>query len=204
MSLKASWAAIALTVALAGCAPVTQYVDTKNDNVAVMGLDYKDFETAATQLVNDMLNSPLMVHPQAGQGARFVVAVSDIVNDTAQRIDTDQLTKKIRVSLLNSGRFVITTAIGVNGAEDQMTRMSRDLKNSKMVNQKTVKKDGRVIAPDYSLSGKIIQRNNRVDSRTQQVDYYFMLTMTNLDNGLAYWEGEYPIIKRGDNRTVTW
>ena len=51
---------------------------------------------------------------------------------------------------------------------------------------------------------KIIQRVNRVNSRTQQVDYYFQLTMTNLDDGLAYWEGEYPIVKRGDNRTVTW
>src|SRR3546814_6899039 len=77
----------------------------------------------------------------------------------------------------NSGRFIVTTAIGINGAEDEMTRKSRQLRNSKMVNQKTVKKDGRVIAPDYSLSGKIIQRNSRVSSRTQQVDYYFQLTI---------------------------
>lgn len=204
MNLKLSLSAVALSLALAGCATTTQYVDTKNDNVAVMGLDYKDFETAANKMVNDMLDSPLMVHPKAGQGGRFVVAMSDIVNDTAQRIDTDQLTKKIRVSLLNSGRFVITTAIGSNGPEDTMTAQSRMLKKSKMVNQKTVKKDGRVVAPDFSLSGKIIQRNNRVDSSTQQVDYYFQLTMTNLDDGLAYWEGEQAIIKRGDNRTVSW
>lgn len=99
---------------------------------------------------------------------------------------------------------MITTAIGANGPEDTMTAQSRMLKKSKMVNQKTVKKDGRVIAPDFSLSGKIIQRNNRVNSSTQQVDYYFQLTMTNLDDGLAYWEGEQAIIKRGDNRTVSW
>ncbi|MFD4836567.1 penicillin-binding protein activator LpoB [Achromobacter sp. NPDC058515] len=204
MRLKLSLSAAVLAVTLAGCAPTTQYVDKKNDNVAVMGLDYKDFETAANKMVNDMLNSPLMVHPKAGQGGRFVVAMSNVTNDTAQRIDTDQLTKKIRVSLLNSGRFVITTAVGLNGPEDAMTAKSRSLKNSKMMNQATVKKDGRVVAPDFSLSGKIMQRNNRVDSRMQQVDYYFQLTLTNLDNGLAYWEGEEAIIKRGDNRTVTW
>jgi len=204
MSLKFSATAIALAISLAGCAPMTQYVDPKTDNVAVMGLDYKDFETAASKMVNDMLDSPLMVHPKAAQGGRFVVAMSNITNDTAQRIDTDQLVKKIRVSLLNSGRFVVTTAVGLNGPEDAMTAKSRALKGSKMMNQATVKKNGRVVAPDFSLSGKIIQRNNRVDGRTQQVDYYFQLTLTNLDNGLAYWEGEEAIIKRGDNRTVSW
>ena len=101
MGWKLSLSAIALSVALAGCAITTHYVDTKTDNVAVMGLDYKDFETAANKMVNEMLDSGLMVHPKAGQGGRFVVAMSDIVNDTAQHIDTDQLTKKIRVSLLN-------------------------------------------------------------------------------------------------------
>jgi uncharacterized protein (TIGR02722 family) len=204
MKLKLSLSAIALAAALTGCATPTQYVDTKNDNVAIMGLDYKDFESAATKMVNDMLNSPLMVHPRAAQGGRYVIAISNITNDTAQRIDTDQLVKKIRVSLLNSGRFVITTAVGLNGPEDAMTAKSRSLQHSKMMNQATVKKNGRVIAPDFSLSGKILQRNHRVDSSTQQVEYSFMLTLTNLDTGLAYWEGEETIVKRGDNRTVTW
>ena len=204
MNTKLIFSSLALTLALTGCVTTTQYVDPKADQVAVMGLDYKDFENAASELVNQMLASQLMVHPKSAQGGRYVLAVSNIVNDTTQRIDTDQLTKKIRISLLNSGRFVVTTAIGINGAEDDMTRKSRQLSNSKMVNQKTVKKNGRVVAPDFSLSGKIMQRNNRVDSRTQQVDYYFQLTMTNLDDGLAYWEGEFPIIKRGDNRTVAW
>jgi uncharacterized protein (TIGR02722 family) len=194
----------AARLALAGCDTPTHYVHTKHDQVVVMGLDYKDFENAASELVNQMLASSLMVHPKSNQGARYVLAISNIVNDTTQRIDTDQLTKKIRISLLNSGRFVVTTAIGIDGPEDAMTQKVRQLRNSKMVNQTTVKKDGRVVAPDFSLSGKILQRNSRVSRSTQQVDYFFQLTMTNLDDGLAYWEGEYPIIKRGDNRSVSW
>lgn len=204
MNLKLSASAIVLVAALTGCATPTQYVDTKNDNVAVMGLDYKDFESAATKMVNKMLDSPLMVHPKAAQGGRYVIAISNITNDTSQRIDTDQLIKKIRVSLLNSGRFVVTTAVGLNGPEDAMTAKSRTLQGSKMMNQATVKKNGRVIAPDFSLSGKILQSNHRVDSSTQRVEYTFMLTLTNLDNGLAYWEDEENIVKSGDNRTVTW
>src|SRR3546814_10712565 len=61
---------LALTLALTGCATTTHYVDQKNDKVAVMGLDYKDFENAASEMVNQMLASPLMVHPKASQGGR--------------------------------------------------------------------------------------------------------------------------------------
>ncbi len=195
---------VVAAVLMTGCSTKPHYVDQANDQVVVMGLDYKDFEKAASNAVQDMVASPLLVHPQAAQGGRYVMAVSNILNDTTQRIDTDQLTKKIRVSLLQSGKFITTTAISANGAEDKMVAQVRELKNSKLVNQKTVKKNGTVVAPDYSLSGKIIQRNHSVDKRTQQVDYYFQLTITNLENGLAYWEGEYPIVKRGDNRSVSW
>ena len=196
--------AMILLATLTGCTTATQYVDPSQDQTAVMGLDYKDFETAASGAIDEMLASPLLVHPQASQGGRYVMAVSTMINDTTQRIDTDQLTKKIRVRLLQSGKFITTTAIGLNGAEDAMTAQVRQLRDSSMVKRSTVKKNNTVVAPDYSLSGKIIQRNNRVDRRTQQVDYYFQMTLTNLENGLAYWEGEYPIIKRGDNRTVSW
>lgn len=189
---------------MAGCATQTHYVDPATDTTVVMGLDYKDFAKAADDAVADMTSSPLLVHPQSVKGARYVIAISNIVNDTTQRIDTDQLTKKIRSDLLRSGRFITTTAIGLNGAEDEMTAKVRELKNSKMVDQRTVKKDGAVIAPDFSMSGKIIQRNHKVDRSTQQVDYYFQLTLTNLENGLAYYEGEYPIIKRGSNKSVSW
>ncbi len=61
-----------------------------------------------------------------------------------------------------------------------------------------------MIAPDLSLSGKIIQRNVRVNSGTQQVEYYFQLTLTDINTGLAFWEGETVIGKRGSNKSVSW
>nr|WP_324255612.1 hypothetical protein [Planctobacterium marinum] len=65
-------------------------------------------------------------------------------------------------------------------------------------------KDGQVYAPDFSLSGKIIQRTSKVSNSKQLVEYYFQLTMTQLETGLAYWEGEYPIAKTGRNDSVSW
>ncbi len=195
--------AIASTTAISGCQSTT-YVDNNKNDIVTMGLSYKDFDGAASKALNDITSSPLLNHPDAAQGGRYIMAISDIINDTSQRIDTDQLTKKIRVGLLRSGKFLTTTAIGLNGAEDKMTADVRKLQGSKLVNQATVKGNGTVIAPDFSLSGKIIQRTNKIDRSSQLIDYYFQLTLTQLETGLAYWEGEYPISKKGSNDSVTW
>lgn len=196
-------AATALLAILSGCQS-TENVDTTSGEYVTAGLSSSDFHGAANKALEDITNSPLLVHPQAESGGRYIMAVSNIVNDTAQRIDTDQLTKKIRVGLLQTGKFLTTTAIGLNGPEDRMTAQVRELSGSKLVNQKTVKKNGSVIAPDFSLSGKIIQRTNRLDRSSQLVDYYFQLTLTELESGLAYWEGEYPVSKKVSNDSVTW
>ena len=138
-----------------------------------------------------------------GSNAPWVMAVSRIVNDTTLNLDTDQLVKKIRIALLNSGRVIVTTAVGADGPEDKLSAEVRKLRNSKLFNQETVAKDGTMVAPELSLSGKIIQRANTVGKK-QQVDYYFQLTMTNIDTGLAYWEFEQIIAKLGTNQTFSW
>jgi uncharacterized protein (TIGR02722 family) len=193
---------VVIIVSLTACSSTPVKVDVNNDTAAtVMGLDYRDFSEAATKMVESILKSKALIHPD---GDRYVLAVSKILNDTMQRIDTDQLVKKIRVELLNSGRVVVTTAVSGNGAEDEMTYELRKLRDNKEFNQTTISSEGNLMSPDFSLSGKILQRNNSMDSRTTQVDYYFQLTLTNVDNGLAYWEGEVPIIKRGSSKTVSW
>lgn len=195
-------AAIICGVMLFGCTPATQNINMHNDSSdAVMALDYRDFQQAAGEAVNSMLQSGAL---NKHGGGRYVLAVSRIINDTMQRIDTDQLVKKIRVELLQSGRVVVTTAVSADGAEDQMSMQARELRKSDEFNQQTVAKKGQMIAPDMSLSGKIIQRNVRVSKSKQQVEYYFQLTLTDINSGLAYWEGESVIGKRGSNKSVSW
>jgi uncharacterized protein (TIGR02722 family) len=127
-----------------------------------------------------------------------------MINDTMQRIDTDQLVKKIRIELLNSGKVVVTTAVGLNGPEDQMTMAARELRGNSEFNQSRVAAKGQLQAPDLSLSGKILQRNHNMSRGKQQVEYFFQLTLTDINSGLAIWEGETPIIKRGSANTVSW
>jgi uncharacterized protein (TIGR02722 family) len=193
---------VILLLLVSGCATTTQNIDMNNDKgKAVMGLDYRDFQQAASEAISSMLQSGAVNKPGGG---RYVLAISRIVNDTMQRIDTDQLVKKIRVDLLQSGKVVVTTAVGAGGPEDKMSMQARQLRKSDEFNQNTVAKKGQMIAPDLSLSGKIIQRNVKVSRGTQQVEYYFQLTLTDINTGLAFWEGESIIGKRGSNKSVSW
>ncbi|MRH78228.1 penicillin-binding protein activator LpoB [Spiribacter sp. C176] len=190
------------SLVIMGCAPSTVYVDTADDRgEAVMALDYRDFESAAGEMVDGMLGSRALENPQGG---RYVLVVSRIVNDTMQRIDTDQLVRKIRSDLLNSGRVVVTTAVGLDGPEDEMNMAVRQLRESGEFNQDTVEGEGQLIAPDLSLSGTIRQRDIQMDNRQQQVEYYFELAITDLTTGLAIWEDQEVIVKRGSNRAPTW
>ena len=202
----------AALVLLIGCASDPVYLDLRQANEpqpnppqvgerTTLGLDYRDFEFAAEQAVVSFLDSPLSVKP--GSDAPWVMAMSRMVNDTALDIDTDQLVKKIRIDLLESGRVIVTTAVGLEGPEDPLSAKTRELQDSKLFNQETVAKDGTMVAPDLSLSGKIIQRTNRVGDK-QQVDYYFQLTATNIETGLAYWEFEQVIVKLGSNQNFSW
>ena len=180
----------------------TKNIDMDNDKGrAVMGIDYRDFEKVASKLVSSLLGSGAVNKPTGG---RYVLAISRIINDTTHRIDTSQLIKKIRVALLQSGKVVVTTAVGVNGAEDNMSMQARQLRNSDEFNQKTVAKKGQMVAPELSLSGKILQRTIQISRKKRQVEYYFQLTLTDITTGLAYWEGEEVIGKRGTNKTHPW
>ena len=74
---------------MCGCAQQVQNIDTVNDDKAkaVMGLDYRDFDQAASLMVQSMLSSNKLTKPGGG---RYVVTTARIINDTMQRIDTDQ------------------------------------------------------------------------------------------------------------------
>lgn len=193
----------ALGVIFSGCETKTTNIDIDNDKgEAVMGLDYRDFQGAAQDMIESLLASGAV---DKKNGERYVLVVSRIVNDTMQHIDTDQLIKKIRVGLLQSGKVVVTTAVGLEGAEDEMSMHAREtLRGNVEFDQKTVAGKGSMIAPDLSLSGKILQRNIRVDSKTQRVEYYFQMSLTEIKTGLAYWEDERIVAKRGSNKAVSW
>jgi uncharacterized protein (TIGR02722 family) len=197
---------VVLPAACVGPVAPTTMIDPRADRSAIgLGLDSRDFESAGAKVVQDMLESGAVNKPAGG---RYVLVISRISNDTMQRIDTDQLVKRIRVELLKSGKVVTTTALRVDGveAEDPMSLRYRQLRDSPEFSQKNVPRSGQreMVAPELSLSGKLMQHNNRLGDGSQRVDYAFQLSLTDLHTGLGLWEGEEPISKRGPNQSVAW
>ncbi len=193
------------SITLIGCTAPTENIDTINDQgKAVMQLDYRDFERAASQMVQSLIASGQLKK----EGGRYVVASGRIVNDTMQRVDTDQLMVKIEKELMNSGLVVMTSAVsGGTSPTDSMVYDVRDIRDSEKgseFKQDTLQQKGQLIAPELSMSGKIIQRNIRYDNNKQQVEYYFQLQLANLGTGLRYWQDETIIGKRGDRKNVPW
>lgn len=197
--------AVLLSLSAIGCQPKTTNIDMINDDGhAVMGLDYRDFDQAASKMIQSMLSSKAL---QKADGSRYVVTTGRIINDTMQRIDTDQLMAKIEQELLNSGKVVMTSAIGGKGAPDEMVNEVRKLRDSGASDEfkeETLAKKGQLIAPELSIAGKILQRNIKYDKKTQQVEYYFQLMVTDLNTGLRIWQNETLMGKRGSNKSVSW
>jgi hypothetical protein len=205
--MKKACLAVALFASsfLFGCQPETQNIDIVNDpGKPVMELDYRDFDQAASSMIQSVIKSGTL---QKKGGGRYVMTTGRIVNDTMQRIDTDQLMAKIERELANSGQVVMTSAVGGKGAPDSMVFGTRDIRESEDAdefNKDTLPAKGQLIAPELSIAGKILQRNIRYDNDRQQVEYYFQLMITDLTTGLRFWQDETIIGKRGSRKLVPW
>ena len=166
----------------------------------VMELEYRDWTKTAEKMTDSMIASGAL-----NQTQKPVIAIGNIVNDTTQRFDTDVLIKKIRTTLLKSGKAQIATNFS---GEDTTSDKMRAQRANDEYNQQTIANKGTLIAPNMSLSGKMLQRNLKLESGwfssvDTRVEYYLQLTLTDLKTGLSVWEDEQPIIKQGDH-APTW
>ena len=195
---------MALCLALCACGG-TRVVDLNDKDEVnamqhVMELEYRDWTNTAEKMTNSMINSGALKSE-----TKPVITMGNIVNDTTQRFDTDVLTKKIRTTLLNSGKAQIAT--NFSGADTNSEKMRAQRDNAEY-DQKTIAQKGTLVAPNMSLSGKMLQRNLKLESGwfssvDTRVEYYLQLTLTDLKTGLSVWEDEQPIIKEGKD-APTW
>ena len=164
---------------ITGCGTDAHYVETGgNRNIVSVGqINIQDYIQAADTMTGELLASGALgrvKNPPA------ILAISRIVNNTGNQIDTDLLIKKIRVALLQSGKAVTTTTFGLGGqSEDPLAKQMQQTTHP----------------ADFSLSGKIIQLNAGAGD-TKQATYSFQLSLTDTQ-GLAVWDGEKEITKQG-------
>lgn len=194
------WLWTVLTVealVLAGCASQTRYIDpTGPEAIVSEKIDTQDWARAADELVGSLLASGVL---DRAPNKPAVLAVSRIINKTTQQIDTDMLTKKIRVALNQSGKALTTTVIGLGGqAEDPLAQ--GEAQRREFFEEGTGAGPRR---PDFTLSGKIIEETARAEGLKQKT-YLFQMSLTDVNTGLAVWEDERAIGKIIDRPKVGW
>ena len=198
--------AATLPALMLGCA-TARYIDHDGrDSIVNVGqINTQDWIRAADELTQSLLLSGTI---NSVAGKPKVMMIGRIKNNTNQHIDTDSLMKKIRVALNKGGRALPTTAVGLDGPEDESSKAVRELRADDEFNQATIPSKGNLISPDYSLSGKIIQNNARAKRgllpTIKQSEFAFQLSMTDLKTGLAVWEEEKLIVKQGSRAAVSW
>ena len=194
---------LAMAALVAGCTTATTRIDLRNDyGLQVAGLDYRDVQLAASQMLQTLYRSGRL---DRGDNQMYVMTVGKVKNDTMQRFDTDILTSYITQELMNSGKVMVTSAMAA-GADnrDEMVNGVRSVRGDAEFNQGTVAQTGQLVAPTHSVYGKIIQREIRMDNGDKQIEYYFQLRIVELATGLQWWQNQALIGKRADATTPTW
>jgi len=176
----------AVPFVIGGCATDAHYVQTgdKEQIVSVGQINIQDYANAANAAVNDLLQSGAVdkvSNPPA------VLFVSRIVNSTGQQVDTDLLTKKISIALLQSGKAVTTSTDPAAKGLKQENEFLNDQKSTRL--------------PDFTLSGKIIETIDRAGN-TSRHTYSFQLSLNDTKTGYQVWEGEKEIGKQGTRSSV--
>ena len=179
---------LGLTFAYAKKAP--QYIKDSKD-FSTIGVDRHDLDAVAEVITKLLLDSSFIRELQGQK----ILAISTIHNNTRDDIDVEFLSRRIARALYTHKKLTLTNAIAGSGSStDNLLTDSRKLTKDKRFNQYTTQEDGTLLAPDLSLSGKIIQRTKSVGDKVR-VDYDFLFVLTDLKSGRVVWDSETHISK---------
>lgn len=188
---------VLLVLALAHAKKSPQYI-TDSKDFSSIGIDRHDIESVVEKVSTKLLESSFVRELQGQK----ILAIADLHNLTQEDIDVEFLSRKITRTLRKSKKFTLTNAIAGSGSStDSLITDSRKLTKDKRFNQYTTQEDGTLLAPNYSLSGKIIERRKSVGDKVR-VDYDFLFVLTDLKSGRVVWDDEENIAKAIDKSQV--
>lgn len=188
---------VLLVLALAHAKKSPQYI-TDSKDFSSIGIDRHDIESVVEKVSTKLLESSFVRELQGQK----ILAIADLHNLTQEDIDVEFLSRKITRTLRKSKKLTLTNAIAGSGSStDSLITDSRKLTKDKRFNQYTTQEDGTLLAPNYSLSGKIIERRKSVGDKVR-VDYDFLFVLTDLKSGRVVWDDEENIAKAIDKSQV--
>jgi len=165
---------------LSACATKTGYIAEGETAQTVAGFSQDDIDAALNVAVQSVLSQDRIKVPQGSQ--RAVVIIKDIKNDTTSRGTNagalaEALALGLRENLTNSGKVIVYNVEAAQYAKVKVT-------------------------PQYSLTGRLTQRNLRQDNGDIQIEYSLNLQLIDLATGLEFWQKRIPIRKLADRRNA--
>ncbi len=167
-------------IILAGCVTKTAYIPQGAAVEAVAGFSQDDIDYTAQIAVDSIVNLDRIKAPAGSQ--RAIVIVENIVNDTNSRgRDSEALAEglglTLRQQLTDCGKIVV-------------------------YNKEAAKYATVAVTPQYSLNGRLTQRNMRQDNSDIQIEYSLNLQLIDLATGLEFWQRRIPLRKLADRRNA--
>lgn len=163
------------TVLIAGCTTTTHYVPAGGAVAAVGGFSQDDVDYTVSQAVQSILAQGRLA---SVDGSRKVVVIENVINDTLSRGSqadalAESLGLSLRENLTNSGKIIVF--------------------NKRVAQYATVQ-----VNPQFTLLGRLTQRNLRQDNGDIQIEYSLNLQLIELSTGLEFWQKRIPLRKIAD------
>ena len=166
---------IAVMAISTGCVTPTHYVPAGGTVAAVAGFSQDDIDYTISQAVQSLLAQGRL---KSDDGSRKVLVIENVINDTMSRgSQADALAEALGISLrenlTNSGKVIVY--------------------NKQVAQYATVRVD-----PQFTLYGRLTQRNLRQDNGDIQLEYSLNLQLVDLATGLEFWQKRIPLRKIAD------
>ena len=194
---------IALPI-LAACAACSSIGYDDPGKVETLTIDFgsTDLQTLAGDMVDSLIQSPnlnYIDHDYETDDPRIITLMGGVENRTSEHIDTEGITDKMRVKLLNSGKFRFVA--GAQG-QDEIGDQVRFQQGSGRVDPDKAREFGKQIGADVVLYGTLRSiekdKGRTVESgfyKKDDVYYLFVLQCVNIDTGELIWADESELRK---------
>lgn len=178
----------------AGCSSVN-YGDPDKTETLTIDWGSKDLQTLSRYMVDSFIQAPELAYiegPGKGNDLRVIAVFGGIANETAEHINTDQISRLMQSDLFKVGKFKWVAGDEANG-QDEIAKQVR-FQNSGIVNEEMAKQFGHQLGADVVVYGSLSdirkEKGRSLESLgTKRKDLYYQLYMTavNIKTGQLLW-----------------
>lgn len=202
LSTLALAALVAFAAGSAGCSS-TRYKDAQDPETINVDWGSTDLQTFSDHMVESLMSSPSLSYlakPYKGEDQRIIAVMGGVSNETNEHVNTEMITRSIRASLLQGGRFrFVASDLG----QAEIDKQVRFQQGSGRVDPEKAIAFGKQFGAEVVIYGSlasITKKKGRsiesLGSKKEDVYYQFVLNAVNIETGELMWSNEEELRKQ--------